>query len=192
MSDNDTPRTNEFVDEQIQGENEWAIVAERISGHARTLERELAAAIRERDELLQTRNYCMSILRDAGHDDAAPLEAMVRRSIAHADRMEGERDAALARVAELETERDALRRQLTELEEDKARLDWLENFGFNKINHAPPGWFITYRGGITLDATLRSAIDSARTASGDAWIAAQQDASVRATSNPFDPNCQRK
>ena len=52
---------------------------------------ELGAVAAERDRLRETHDYCMGILRKAGHDEAAPLEAMVRRSIAYGERMEKER-----------------------------------------------------------------------------------------------------
>lgn len=47
------------------------------------LEREIKELRADRDALLATIRYCTDILIAAGHDPAAPLEAMVRRSIAY-------------------------------------------------------------------------------------------------------------
>jgi len=66
---------------------------------ARTLEQMLAERTEERDKLIEMRSYCMGILREAGHDEAAPIEALVRSSIAYASRMESDRDTALAKLA---------------------------------------------------------------------------------------------
>jgi chromosome segregation ATPase len=65
-------------------------------------------------ELETMRNYCMSILRDAGHDEAAPLEALVRRSISHGERMEAE-------VARLKVCVEELTREMDEAKQETAR-----------------------------------------------------------------------
>lgn len=78
------------------------------------LQRELAAVTAERDRLLKCQRYCAAVLRDAGHDEAAPLEAMVRYSVAYADRMKSERNEAESQLEK--TALNDLRKRIEKLE----------------------------------------------------------------------------
>ena len=71
-----------------------------VTAHRDALHQQIVALIAHRNALVETRNYCARILREAGHDDAAPLEAMVRRNIAYAAKMEAERDTLQAYVGQ--------------------------------------------------------------------------------------------
>jgi hypothetical protein len=104
LNERPTPETDHFDNLRYD--------STKLFRHARKMEQErdearrsLAERTEERDKLIEMRSYCMGILREAGHDEAAPIEALVRSSIAYASRMESERDTALAKLDKC---RDAL------------------------------------------------------------------------------------
>ena len=82
--------------------SDTVVALEIVENGVTDLERSLAERTEEMDKLIEMRSYCMGILREAGHDEAAPIEALVRRSIAYASRMESERNTALAKLDNLE------------------------------------------------------------------------------------------